>query len=143
MALRLATSFKTLSVPEAYVRVISVTPDVLAKTTTVKYQLWSSKQHRKDFLSTPLEIGVRTFPYTAETGDIIAWAYTQLKTLQEFSVAEDIIDLPPAPLTEEEVEARAKAERIRLRIYDEKDFPNPNRLPLTPPDWPTDQPSAV
>lgn len=93
MALRLATTFKTLQVPTAYVRVIAVDVDVLSKKTSVKYQLWSSKAHRKSFLSQPLEIVKSVFPYTPNTGDIVAWAYKELKQLPEFQEAEDLLDV--------------------------------------------------
>ncbi len=92
MALKFATTFKTLSLDTAYLRIIEVKLDCSLQEACITYQIWSSEQHRNTLGATPLELRQTTFLYSENTGDIIPWAYTQLKSLAPYVEASDVME---------------------------------------------------
>lgn len=116
MAIKNATVFKTIVLPEAYVRVVEVRPSAIRNKTDVIYQVWASEAHRNTAKATPLETKEVEFAFEAATGDIFSWAYAKLKSLPEFATAVDVLEPAQTP---EELEEVRLAEMRRLKLYNE------------------------
>lgn len=104
MALKLATTYKTLPVPDGYFRITSVIPDPDNKKIRVLYQLWPSQAYRNFLGASPLDTAEVAFPYETATGDIMTFGYNKLKTLQKFAGAVDVLEAPvvePIPVEED------------------------------------------
>ena len=85
MALQKTHNFRGIVVETAYFRVVMVQFNRMRGDVIISMDILASPEQ-----AAPFDSIVCSVPYAVETGDVIAWAYAQLRTLPEFADAVDV-----------------------------------------------------
>lgn len=85
MALQKTHNFRGIAVETAYFRVVMVQFNRMRGDVLISMDILASPEQ-----TDPFDGIVCSVPYAAEIGDVIAWAYTEVKKVPEFADAVDV-----------------------------------------------------